>query len=45
VTGGVGAAVQRAAGVVVLDLEVIAARLAKIDRVGKVRALRFGNFA
>src|SRR6185369_17930904 len=45
VAGCVGTAVQRAAGIVVLDLEMITARLAEIDRVGEVRALGFGNFA
>ena len=41
----VRAAVQRAAGIVVLDFEVIAAGLAKIDRVGEVSALRLGDLA
>src|SRR5918995_1273752 len=41
----VRAAVQRAAGIVVLDLEMIAAGLAEIDRVGEVGALRFGDLA
>jgi hypothetical protein len=44
VAGGVRAAVQRAAGIVILDLEMVTARLAKIDRVGEVGALRFGDF-
>src|SRR5688572_9786527 len=43
--GGVGAAVQRAAGIVMLDLKVITAGLAKIDRVGKMGALRLGDLA
>src|SRR6476660_6595767 len=44
-TGWVGAAVQGAAGIVVLAFEMIAARLAEINRVGEVRALGFRNFA
>ena len=43
--GGVRAAVLRAAGIVIFDLQVIAAGLAKIDRVSEVRALRLGDFA
>ena len=43
--GGVRAAVQCAARIVIFDLEMVAARLAKIDRVRKVRALRFSDFA
>ena len=43
--GGVRAAVLRTAGIVIFDLQVIAAGLAKIDRVSEVRALRFGDFA
>jgi hypothetical protein len=39
------APVQRAAGIVILDLQMIAAGLVKINRVGEVRALRFGNLA
>ena len=36
---------QRAAGIVVFDLEMIAAGLAKIDRVGEMSALRLGDLA
>jgi len=43
--GSMRAAMKRAAGIVILDLEVIAARLAKIDRVGKMSALRLGDLA
>src|SRR4030095_1355892 len=42
-SGGMWPAVPRASGIVVLDLEMIAAGLAKIDRVGEVGALRFGD--
>ena len=42
---GVRAAVQGAAGIVIFDLQMIAAGLVKIDRVGEVGALRFGDFA
>src|SRR5262245_19935462 len=43
--GGVSAAVLRATGIIIFDLQVIAAGLAKIDRIREVRALRFGDFA
>ena len=43
--GGVGAAVQGAAGIVIFDLQMVAAGLVKIDRVGEVGALRFSDFA
>src|SRR4030095_10928005 len=43
--GGVSAAVLRATGIVIFDLQMVAAGLAKIDRVSEVRALRFGDFA
>ena len=36
---------ERAAGVVIFDLEMVAAGLAKIDRVGEMRALRLGDLA
>src|SRR5262245_1991570 len=42
---GVSAAVLRATGIVIFDLQMVAAGLAKIDRVSEVRALRFGDFA
>ena len=44
-SGGVRAAMQRAAGIVVLDLKMVAAGLVKIDRVGKVSLLRLGDLA
>ena len=44
-SGGVSSAVLRATGVVILDLQMVATGLAKIDRVSEVRALRFGDFA
>ena len=43
--GGVRAAVLRTTGIVIFDLQVIAAGLAKIDRIREMRALRFGDFA
>ena len=41
--GGVNAAVQGAAGIVIFDLQMIAAGLVEIDRVGEVGFLRFGD--
>src|SRR5258706_16394926 len=41
----VRAPMGRAARVVILDLKMVAAGLAKIDRVGEVSALRLGDFA
>src|SRR5215471_1167239 len=43
--GGVSAAVLRATGIVIFDLQVIAAGLAKIDRIREVRTLWFDDFA
>src|SRR5262249_35437807 len=43
--GGVSAAVLRATGIIIFDLQVIAAGLVKIDGIREVRALRFSDFA
>src|SRR4029434_290606 len=43
--GGVCSAVLRTTGIVIFDLQVIAAGLAKIDGIREMRALWFGDFA
>ena len=42
--GGVRAAVQRSAGIVIFDLQSVAAGLVEINRVGEMSALRPGDF-